>query len=576
MPDVMATMETKLPVRLRPSVDPIDTDQLQNRRSSEPVNDQRPVLYDPWESVSRGTERTPLPRERSDSSSNGNTSGSGEQSPDRSDGISRTSEASRTPSPRSKGPSQRREHTGQHGQETHQQQGSRVPQHLQQPSRTASLPAPQHQRMKPAPQPIMLPGLGPRLPPPCDWVGDVPNQTDRRWRPVSRSNPVSGPAVNSPTGYSTFTPVQMYPVNFNYQYAVAHVPMSYLTRHAPMPPTPAQAHAQARFEARAKSQARGQAKGQSQAQMQAKAQTRAQAHGQAQVQMGERPLTQPQAQVQAQAQVQKERAQTHAQAQSQVQAQLQVQEKAQTQDQGQAQSTSAPHDRETLQEVASPVVSQTVTDRQARPELREDLWRVGSMFLCNPASADAFVKAVEIRHSHSFVGLGALSPIPSTASPEPDQMQIDTPRLNQQDNPYGNELHLRVVIHLHNQKLLVRQRPFERDKLRETMPDFMNSPRTPLSVSSAAPSTPASAVTVTSTPSFARRRKSYMRAQFVASPSTPTTPSSAGSTRSRLSMPPVPIRKSTDDESIMLLPVKSIDIMHAGLVKNGTVSRKLT
>ena len=99
--------------------------------------------------------------------------------------------------------------------------------------------------------------------------------------------------------------------------------------------------------------------------------------------------------------------------QAQVQAQLQIQEKAQTQDQGQAQSTSAPHDRETLQEVASPEVSQTVTDRQARPELRGDLWRVGSMFLCNPASADAFVKAVEIRGN--VIGIALTHVVPNNS-----------------------------------------------------------------------------------------------------------------------------------------------------------------
>lgn len=176
------------------------------------------------------------------------------------------------------------------------------------------------------------------------------------------------------------------------------------------------------------------------------------------------------------------------------------------------------------------------------PQLREDLWKVGSTYLSSPANADAFVRAVEIRQ-------GSLVNTSVAVTSREDGMEMDDePHSITGDiskNPFGNGLLLRVVIHSPGRASIAMTREFERDKLRDTIPDFARSPKSPKSSTSAGSngttggsvSTPLSGL---STLSLARRRKSQIRAQHQAGVS--PTPSSAGPTR-RLAMPPVPVRK---------------------------------
>jgi hypothetical protein len=185
------------------------------------------------------------------------------------------------------------------------------------------------------------------------------------------------------------------------------------------------------------------------------------------------------------------------------------------------------------------------TTTNPTPQLREDLWKVGGQYLCNPTMADAYVRAVEIRHGSTMStssvtdvrddeldldGAGEKSPSPPTAIPV---------------NPFGNSLLLRIVIHSPGRSSMAMTREFDRRKLRDTIPDFARSPKSPKSGTStdttvAASTTTSTPLSAASSPSLARRRKSHVRAQQAG---TPATPISAGPTR-RLTMPPVPIRTS--------------------------------
>ncbi|KAL2211762.1 hypothetical protein CC79DRAFT_1364057 [Sarocladium strictum] len=178
------------------------------------------------------------------------------------------------------------------------------------------------------------------------------------------------------------------------------------------------------------------------------------------------------------------------------------------------------------------------------PQFREELWKVGVLFLCNPTTADAFVRAVEIRRdsSQSLPALGTRD----------DSMDVDGASEDSPDaasdlsgNPFGNTLVLRVVIHAPGRKSTALTRKFDRGMLRDTIPDFAKSPKSPKSgmssgttgVGSATSTTPMSAH---STASLARRRKSQIRDKLAQQASTPDTPLSAGPTK-RLTLPPVPI-----------------------------------
>ncbi|KAK0391994.1 hypothetical protein NLU13_1492 [Sarocladium strictum] len=184
----------------------------------------------------------------------------------------------------------------------------------------------------------------------------------------------------------------------------------------------------------------------------------------------------------------------------------------------------------------------TSTTSTSAPQLREDLWKVGGQYLSNPAAADAYVRAVEIRHGSVVSNSGM------TAVRE-EHMDVDgadgrspSPLSDVPANPFGNSLLLRIVIHSPGRSSVAMTREFDRRRLRDTIPDFARSPNTPNSGTSTGTAAPTSAtvstpVSAISSMSFARRRKSQIRAQHAG---TPTTPVSASPTR-RLAMPPVPI-----------------------------------
>lgn len=197
--------------------------------------------------------------------------------------------------------------------------------------------------------------------------------------------------------------------------------------------------------------------------------------------------------------------------------------------------------------------SSTITV-STEPQVREDLWKIGAMYLCNPSSADAFVRAVEIRRD------SLAHPLPALGSRD-DNMDVDGASEDSPDaisdlsgNPFGNTLVLRVVIHAPGRKSTALTREFDRRKLRDTIPDFAKSPKSPKSgvsngttaVASATSTTPMSAV---SAASLARRRKSQIREMRAQQANTPDTPVSAGPTK-RLTLPPVPIRKSFPPQTV--------------------------